>query len=108
MRRDEHLSAMPHKNTYLHLHFDSKFELKYSGQIELGRRFAKISIRDAQVIAAKAHIVKKVERVSPENKPKVLANLEIPGDTQILVKEMGKTKAVRTCRRSIAVCERCR
>ena len=41
MRRDEHLSAMPHKNTYLHLHFDSKLELDRSGQIGLGCDFTK-------------------------------------------------------------------
>src|SRR5262245_60393299 len=85
----------------------SEFELKHARQIYLGRRLAEPPrIGDVRANAAETNVIKQVECIGPEDESQILANLKIPGDAQILVKEMRIAEAIGARCRRVTVGER--
>jgi hypothetical protein len=68
--------------------FQSQFELHHARQIDLRTDAPKIGGVDVCADTTKSNRVQQVESVSPKRQPQVLAELEIPGQTEILIGEV--------------------
>ena len=60
--------------------FGSQLKLEYTWQIRLSRGVAEVCIGNVRINAAETNIIEKVERISPEHKPQVFADLEISSE----------------------------
>ena len=86
--------------------FDSELKLEDARQIHLSGGLAEVGTGNVRGNTSETNIVEEIERIGPERKPEIFANLKIPGEAQVLIKETWVAKPVGACRRSVTVGER--